>query len=346
MTAPPLLEVQDLRVHFPLGGGFALRRRGTVKAVDGVDFRLEAGRTLGLVGESGCGKSTLGRAIVGLESPTSGSVTLGGRNLAARTPAERDADRRRMQMIFQDPFSSLNPRMTVGQTLAEPIRLHGLREGTGVGARVRELLDLVDLPEGARDRYPHEFSGGQRQRIGIARALACEPELVVCDEPVSALDVSIQAQIMRLLKRLQDELGVAYLFIGHMLGVVQQVSDEIAVMYLGQIVERGAGRTLFREARHAYTRALISAAPIPDPRLERRRRRIILKGDPPSPVDPPSGCPFAGRCPVAIPRCHAERPPLERFGPDHAVACWRAAETPELLPILSQTAPARDGTAG
>ena len=329
---PPLLEIRDLCVHFSVGTGLLGSGRVALRAVDGVSLRIERGMSLGLVGESGCGKSTLGRAIVGLERPTSGNILVEGRSTAGLPAPERAAMRRRVQMIFQDPYASLNPRMTVGRTLAEPLRLHDLRRGGAVTRRVRELLSMVDLPASAADRFPHEFSGGQRQRIGIARALACEPDLIICDEPVSALDVSIQAQVLHLLRRLQTSLGVAYLFIGHELGVVRAISDEIAVMYLGRTVEQAPAGELFDNARHAYTRALISAAPIPDPLLERQRRRVILQGDPPNPIDPPPGCAFSPRCPVALDLCHREPPAREAIGPGHTVSCWRAEEVPRLMP--------------
>jgi oligopeptide transport system ATP-binding protein len=330
-----LLEVNDVEAHFQLGRGILGRSRGVVRAVNGVSLRISQGQTLGLVGESGCGKSTLGRCIVGLERPTAGVVRFDGQPVGASADATK---RRRVQMIFQDPYASLNPRMTAGEIVAEPIRLHNLRSGAAVQKRMRELLGLVELLPSAADQYPHEFSGGQRQRIGIARALACEPDLIVCDEPVSALDVSIQAQVMRLLCRLQVDLGITYLFIGHELGVVRAVSDEIAVMYLGQIVEQAESSALFHQPRHAYTRALISAAPIPDPALERTRARILLSGDPPNPMALPPGCPFSSRCPVAIPLCGRERPPLVLAGrddPNHTVACWRADEMPALLPLIT-----------
>lgn len=330
-----LLEMRDIETHFQLGSGIFNRSRGIVRAVNGVSLQISRGKTLGLVGESGCGKSTLGRCIVGLERPTAGVVRFNDQFV------EDTADesfRRRIQMIFQDPYASLNPRMTVGEIVAEPIRLHKLRTGSAIQERMQELLGLVELLPSAADQYPHEFSGGQRQRIGIARALACEPDLIVCDEPVSALDVSIQAQVMRLLRRLQVDLGITYLFIGHELGVVRAVSDEIAVMYLGQIVEHAESSTLFQKPKHAYTRALISAAPIPDPALERSRNRILLSGDLPNPMELLSGCPFSSRCPVAISKCGQERPPLVDVGQEysnHTVACWRADEIPELLPLVT-----------
>jgi len=342
----PLLELIDLKVHFPVSGGsFLNRTTGTVRAVDGISLRIMPGQTLGLVGESGCGKSTLGRAVVGLAKPTSGAVVIRGKNVDNMTAAEKASERRRVQMIFQDPYASLNPRMTIGDIIGEPVMLHGLRSGKlAVQARVKELLELVELSPSYADRYPHEFSGGQRQRVGIARALACEPDLIVCDEPVSALDVSIQAQVMRLLMRLQKDLGLSYLFIAHGLGVVKQISDEIAVMYLGKLVEHG-GRQVFQHPRHAYTRALVSAAPIPDPKIERQRRRIILTGDLPSPMNPPSGCRFQTRCPIAIDRCRTEPPPMHYAANNHGAACWRTDELDVLMPMAMKPVPMATMTA-
>ena len=334
-SSQPLLEVIDLKVHFPVTRGVVIPRQvGTVQAVDGVSLRIPAGQTLGLVGESGCGKSSLGRAIVGLNRPTEGAILFQGRNVATAVGAERADLRRRIQMIFQDPYSSLNPRMCVEDILAEPVRLHGLRKGrAAIRARVMELLELVELNPAHARRYPHEFSGGQRQRIGIARALACEPDLIVCDEPVSALDVSIQAQVLRLLKRLQAELGLTYLFIAHGLGVVQHISDTVAGMYLGRIVESAPGAALFANPRHAYTRALVSAVPVPDPRIERSRRRIILSGDLPDPSDPPPGCRFQTRCPVVQDRCRREEPPGSTTAQGHSAWCWRSDELDRLMPL-------------
>jgi oligopeptide transport system ATP-binding protein len=328
-----LVELRKLSVHYPLTSGLVFERRiGTLKAVDGVDLSIGRAETLGLVGESGCGKTTVGRAILGLVAPTGGQVLLDGRDVSALPPEALRRMRRRVQLIFQDPHASLNPRMSVGEAIAEPIRLHRLREGAAVAERVAELLRLVGLSPGFAGRFPHEFSGGQRQRIGIARALACEPDLIVCDEPVSALDVSIQAQVLNLLQALQQQLGVAYLFIAHGLGVVRHIAHRVAVMYLGRFVETGPTAALFRAPRHPYTRALLSAVPVPDPKVERARRRFILPGDVPSPLDPPPGCHFAPRCPIALPRCVAEAPPLEDAGCGLLAACWRSGEVEALMP--------------
>jgi oligopeptide transport system ATP-binding protein len=324
-----LVELHDLAVHFPVQTGVLSRSKGVIKAVDGVTLQIARGQTLGLVGESGCGKSTLGRAMVGLTPPTGGTILIDGK------PMTRD---RRVQMIFQDPSASLNPRMTIGATLTEPVSLNGLRTGrAAVEARVQELLSLVGLPPSAAYRYPHEFSGGQRQRVGIARALACEPEIIVCDEAVSALDVSIQAQIVALLEDLQARLGLTYLFIAHDLGALKHISHQVAVMYLGKVVEIAPKEELFANPRHAYTRALLSAIPVPDPVIERRRRRIILRGDLPSPANPPQGCRFHTRCPVAIDRCRSEVPDWQKISPGHRTACWRAAELPDLMPDLAMS---------
>ncbi|SDX33322.1 ABC transporter ATP-binding protein [Roseicitreum antarcticum] len=319
-----LIQLQDLEVHFPVTTGFLSGARGVIKAVDGVTLDIPRGETLGMVGESGCGKSTLGRALVGLTRPTGGKILIDGK------PLTRD---RRVQMIFQDPSASLNPRMTIGATIAEPVRLNGLRKGrVAITQRMLELLDLVGLPRTAAYRYPQEFSGGQRQRVGIARALACEPDIIVCDEAVSALDVSIQAQIVALLEELQTRLGLTYLFIAHDLGALKHISHRVAVMYLGRVVEVAPKAALFANPRHAYTRALLSAIPVPDPAIERQRRRIILKDDIPSPANPPSGCRFHTRCPVAVDRCRVQEPAWQEVSTGHSTACWRADELPELMP--------------
>ena len=317
-----LLDVKDLVMHFPLTQGIIFQRKvGAVRAVDGVSFQIKRGETLGLVGESGCGKSTTGRAILQLYKPTAGSVIFEGQDLTKLKGEQMRRMRRQVQMIFQDPYASLNPRMTVGSIIAEPLEIHGLAKGREKSQRVQELLSVVGLNPYFANRYPHEFSGGQRQRIGIARALAVNPGFIVCDEPISALDVSIQAQIINLLEELQNEFGLTYLFIAHDLSVVRHISDRIAVMYLGKIVELADHLELYRNPLHPYTKALLSAVPIPDPVIERKRERIILTGDVPSPVNPPSGCRFHTRCPLADTICREQEPEFREVTPGHWAAC-------------------------
>ncbi|MBM3187428.1 MAG: ATP-binding cassette domain-containing protein [Chloroflexi bacterium] len=319
-----LVRVEDLRMYFPITRGLILSRHiGDIKAVDGVSFVIRRGETLGLVGESGCGKTTAGRAVIRLYQPTSGKVTFEGQDLGGLSGAALRQMRRRMQMIFQDPYASLNPRMTIGSILAEPLVVHRVVPSQQIRERVEELLSVVGLNPYFASRYPHEFSGGQRQRIGIARALSVEPSFIVCDEPISALDVSIQAQIINLLVKLQAELGLTYLFIAHDLAVVRHISTRIAVMYLGKIVELADRNQLYENPLHPYTQALLSAVPIPDPALEVQRTRIVLTGDVPSPANPPPGCRFNTRCPVAVPQCYQEEPPFGDLGQDHWAACWR-----------------------
>jgi len=321
-ASAPLLDVRDLRMHFPVRGGVWLKARAWCRAVDGVSLTLRSGETLGLVGESGCGKSTLGKSIVRLHKPTTGQILFNGTDLAPLSQRELKPLRREIQMVFQDPGESLNARHSVGELLAEPFIIHRIGTAADRPARIAALLERVGLPASAADRFPFEFSGGQRQRIGIARALALNPKLIICDEPVSALDVSVQGQVLNLLLDLQRELSLAYLFIAHDLAVVKHVSDRIAVMYLGHIVETADADTLYRRAAHPYTRALISAIPVPEPR--RRSTRIVLKGDVPSPINPPSGCPFHPRCAHATDRCRAEKPTLripDPARPEHEVAC-------------------------
>jgi oligopeptide/dipeptide ABC transporter ATP-binding protein len=324
MSEAPILEVRNLVKHFPIGGGLFGGEAAVVKAVDGVSFSIRRGETLGLVGESGCGKTTTGRCILQLEKPTSGEIIFEGRDLATLTGGELRKVRRRLQVIFQDPYSSLNPRMTVGQIIAEPLAVHDIvPDRAARGARVRELLGHAGLLPAMAHRYPHELSGGQRQRVGIARALAMEPALIVCDEPVSALDVSIQAQIINLLEELQAEFGLTYLFVAHDLSVVRHISDRVAVMYLGKIAEITDRKTLYESPLHPYTRALLSAVPIPDPAVEAGRERIVLGGEVPSPLNPPSGCVFHPRCPIAVDDCRSEVPLLREIRADHRVACIR-----------------------
>jgi len=321
----PLLEVHDLVMHFPIGGGMFSKPAGVVRAIDGVSFDIRKGETLGLVGESGCGKTTTGRCILQLERPTGGRIVFEGIDMVTLDAAELRAVRRRVQVIFQDPYSSLNPRMTVGQILEEPLKVHRLVPDKGERElRVRDLLVQVGLLPQHAGRYPHQLSGGQRQRVGIARALAMEPALIVCDEPVSALDVSIQAQIINLLEELQARLGLTYLFIAHDLSVVRHISDRVAVMYLGKIVELADRKAIYDEPLHPYTRALLSAVPIPDPKIEAKRERTVLRGEVPSPLNPPSGCVFHPRCPIAVDRCSAEIPPLRELRSGHWAACHLA----------------------
>jgi oligopeptide transport system ATP-binding protein len=325
-----LLSLQGLEVHYSIGGGM-LSPAKVVRAVDGVSLDIKKGETLGLVGESGCGKSTLGKAILRLTEPTGGKVIYDGRDLANLSQSAMREQRRHLQMIFQDPYASLNPRMTVGSIIGEPIKTFGLEKGKAVDERVQVLMETVGLSRRFIKRYPHEFSGGQRQRIGIARALAVDPEFIVADEPISALDVSIQAQIMNLMEKLQAEKGLTYLFISHDLRAVRHLSDRVAVMYLGQIVELSDGREIYREPLMPYTIALISAVPIPDPEVEATRERIILRGDVPSPINPPSGCRFHTRCPWAIEDCKTREPALAEIKPRHFAACFRInPENPDI----------------
>ncbi|MDT4896831.1 MAG: oligopeptide transport system ATP-binding protein [Acidobacteriota bacterium] len=338
-----LLAIRDLKVHFDLGGGGILDKlissnsvKRVVKAVDGVTIDIYPGETLGLVGESGCGKSTLGRAILRLTEPTSGQVVFRGEDLANLSQREMREHRKHLQMIFQDPYASLNPRMTVGQIIGEPIETFRLAEGLKAHERVQELMETVGLNKRFIKRFPHEFSGGQRQRIGIARALAVDPDFIVADEPISALDVSIQAQIMNLLERLQREKNLTYLFISHDLRAIRHVSDRVAVMYLGKLVEIADAKVIYDEPLMPYTKALISAVPVPDPEIEASRQRIVLEGDVPSPINPPQGCRFHTRCPYAIQACKEVVPPLAEIKPNHFAACIRIS--PE-QPDIDQVAP-------
>jgi oligopeptide transport system ATP-binding protein len=317
-----LIQLKDLKVHYRLGGGLFSQPR-FVKAVDGVTLDIKRGETLGLVGESGCGKSTLGKAILRLTEPTGGEVFHNGAELTSLSPRAMRERRKALQMIFQDPYASLNPRMTVGDIIGEPIRTFKLKNGGSTPEKVQHLMETVGLSRRFVNRYPHEFSGGQRQRIGIARALAVDPEFIVADEPISALDVSIQAQIMNLMEELQAEKNLTYLFISHDLRAVRHLSDRVAVMYLGKIVELADGKDVYAEPLMPYTKALISAVPVPDPEIEAKRERIILEGDVPSPINPPSGCRFHTRCPYAIAECKTREPKLAEIKPRHFAACIR-----------------------
>jgi oligopeptide transport system ATP-binding protein len=319
-----LLNVENLKMWFPITQGIVIQRHiGDIKAVDGVSFFIRSGETLGLVGESGCGKSTTGRAILQLYRPTEGDVYFEGENLCHLKGERLRRMRRKMQMIFQDPYASLNPRMTVGNIIGEPLEVHNILKGRALKERVQELLRVVGLNPYFINRYPHEFSGGQRQRIGVARSLAVNPSFIICDEPISALDVSIQAQIINLLEELQAQFGLTYLFIAHDLSVVRHISDRVAVMYLGKIVELTDRYTLYNDPKHPYTQALLSAVPIPDPFVEEQRRRIILEGDVPSPANPPKGCNFNSRCPVVMDVCKESEPEFKDIGGEHWVACFR-----------------------
>lgn len=316
-----LLRVDELKMHFPIYRGVFQRQVGAVRAVDGVSFDVKRGETLGLVGESGCGKSTTGRTILQLYKPTDGNVHFEGKNLVRLKGEEMRLMRRKMQMIFQDPYASLNPRMTVGQLVGEPLMVHNVATGGEINERVAHLLELVNLNPTFASRYPHEFSGGQRQRIGVARALALQPSFIICDEPISALDVSIQAQVVNLLEELQEKFNLTYLFIAHDLSMVRHISKRVAVMYLGVIVELAERDDLYKEPLHPYTQALLSAVPIPDPVADAKRARMILEGDVPSPANPPSGCRFRTRCPIAEARCAESRPDFREVKPGHFVAC-------------------------
>ncbi len=335
MSGADLLEVDGLTKYFPVHAGLLSRHVGDVKAVDGVSFSIRSGETLGLVGESGSGKTTVGRLVLKLLPTTSGSVRFGGREVTTMARGEVRRLRKEMQIIFQDPYASLNPRMSIGDIVGEPLAIHGIARGAAARARVDELLKMVGLQPYHANRYPHEFSGGQRQRIGIARALAVDPKFIVCDEPVSALDVSIQAQVINLLEDLQVQLGLTYLFIAHDLSVVRHISTRVAVMYVGKLLEIADRDGLYENPLHPYTQALLSAIPIPDPRIERRRSRVLLAGDIPSPLNPPSGCRFHTRCPIAYDRCTVEEPELKAYGNGHVTACHWVDEHNGNAPDLS-----------
>ena len=328
-TKEPLLKVEHLTKEFPADSGvFGRGKKRVVSAVSDVSFEIYPGETFGLVGESGCGKSTTGRTIMHLTHPTAGKVFFQGKDVSTMSKKELKAMRRDMQFIFQDPYASLNPRMTIAEIISEPMVIHGVGTAEEREARVAELLEVVGLRPEHASRYPHEFSGGQRQRVGIARAFALKPKLIICDEPVSALDVSIQAQVLNLLKDLQDKYGTAFLFIAHDLSVVQHISDRVAVMYLGKMVEVSDWKTLYTEPQHPYTQSLLSAVPVPDPDIQKTRKRIILAGDPPSPIEPPSGCRFHTRCPIAKEICSREMPSFDEVAPQHFCACHFAEPFP------------------
>ena len=346
----PLIAIRNLKVHFDLGGGSVVDKlignrpvKSIVKAVDGLSVDIFPGETLGLVGESGCGKSTLGRAVLRLTEPTSGQVIYRGRDLAHLSRRALRDERRRLQIIFQDPYASLNPRMTIGQIVGEPLDTFRLARGREAEVRVQDLLETVGLSKRFIKRYPHEFSGGQRQRIGIARALAVDPDFIVADEPISALDVSIQAQIMNLLEKLQREKNLTYLFISHDLRAIRHVSDRVAVMYLGKLVEVADAKTIYDEPLMPYTKALISAVPVPDPKIEAMRQRIVLEGDVPSPINPPAGCRFHTRCPYAIEACKEIVPQLVEIKPAHFAACIRISpKEPYIEDVAADSAPGLD----
>jgi len=321
MSTVPLVRVENLTKYFPIKAGIFQRKVGDVKAVDGVSFDIWRGETLGMVGESGCGKTTVGRTILRIYYPTSGEIYFDGTPLSTVKNKPLRQMRRRMQMVFQDPYASLNPRLTAGEIVGEPLEIHALARGAEKWKRVAELFEMVGLSREFINRYPHEFSGGQRQRIGLARALALTPELIICDEPIAALDVSIQAQIVNLIEELQEELKLTYLFIAHDLSMVKHISDRVLVMYVGKVMELADRDELYESPLHPYTKALLSAVPIPDPEYEMHRKRIILSGDLPSPAQPPPGCRFHTRCPIAEQKCMLSEPPLREVQPGHLVAC-------------------------